>query len=103
MSDQPNQIQPPEPLKKKSSMLAVFLALVPSIILLALLTFFNRSSPPAAFIFVLCGICAVCCFSSSIMLFRQNTAMAILFGILFLLLNGLISLFFGCVALFSGI
>lgn len=83
-------------------MLAVPLALMPSILLLILFTFFGRGNPPAILFFTFCGISIVCCFASAFLLFRRNTILAIIFGILFLLLNGAISFFFGCAAIFSG-
>ena len=100
MSDEP--IQPKEPTeKKKISMLALPLALMPSVLLLILFTFFGRGNPPAILFFALCGVSIVCCFASAILLFRRNTLLAILFGVLFLLLNGAISFFFGCAAILS--
>ena len=50
---------------------------------------------------LLCVVCGICCFTSSVMLFRRKTGLAILGGILFLLLNGLITFFFGCTAMIS--
>ena len=52
---------------------------------------------------LLCVVCGICCFTSSFMLFRRKTALAFFAGILFLLLNGFITFFFGCTALLSGI
>jgi len=39
-----------------------------------------------------------CCFTASFLLFRRKTGWAIAVGVLFLLLNGAISFFLGCVA-----
>jgi hypothetical protein len=103
MSDEPNQINPNElKEKEKFSALALPLAFVPSVLLLILFTFFGSGNPPAILFFAFCGVSVVCCFGSAILLFRRNTVLAILFGILFLLLNGAISFFFGCVAVLSG-
>jgi hypothetical protein len=49
----------------------------------------------------MCLVSIVCCFISSSLLFRRNKALAAIFGILFLLLNGLISFFFGCATILT--
>jgi len=48
-----------------------------------------------------CIVSVVCCFTSSLLLFRRKTAWAIAVGILFLLVNGGIAFFLGCVAAFK--
>jgi len=45
-----------------------------------------------------CIVSVFCCFISSFLLFRRKTGWAIVVGILFLLLNGALSFFLGCVA-----
>lgn len=97
----PPPISKPEG-KKKISVLALPLAFVPSVLLLMLFTLFGRGNPPATLYFVFCGISIVCCFVSAFLLFRRNTTLTILFGLLFLLLNGAISFFFGCAAILTG-
>jgi hypothetical protein len=79
MNDEPNE-------KKKSPALALMLAFAPT-----------------AMVLVTCVASGRCCFTSSFMLFRRKTGLAIFGGILFLLLNGFITLFFGCTAMLSGI
>jgi hypothetical protein len=104
MSDEPNQIQLKEQNKKgKSSVLALPLAFVPSLLLVGTASFLNHKNPPAILFAAMCLVSIVCCFVSSFMLFRRNKVLATIFGILFMLLNGLISFFFGCATLLSGI
>jgi hypothetical protein len=104
MSDEPNQFQPNEPDKnKKTSLLALPLAFVPSLLLVGTASFLNHRNPPAIFFAAMFLVSIVCCFVSSFMLFRRNKVLATIFGILFMLLNGLISFFFGCATLLSSI
>ena len=103
MSDEPNQSRPGEPEKKKTSALALPLALVPSVLILILFTFFGSGNPPMILFFAMCGASIVCCFASAFMFFRHRTFVAIFCGILFLILNGVISFFLGCAAIVSGL
>jgi len=51
---------------------------------------------------VLMGLVSlVCCFASSFLLFKRKTNRAIFCGVLLMLLNGFISLAFGCGAVFN--
>ena len=84
-------------------MLALLLAFVPSILLVSAFTFFNHGNPPAILFAALCLVSLACCFGSSFLLFQRNKVVATIFGILFLLLNGLISFFFGCATILAGI
>jgi hypothetical protein len=94
--------EPPE--KKNSStskiVLALVLAFVPAIILLATSPDFFRRNPMP----LVAGVFLVsvgCCFTSSFLLFRHKSTWAIVVGILFLLLNLLISFCLGCLTLFN--
>ena len=107
MSDEPNQAQPAAPEKKrKISRLALPLAFLPSVLLIGGLSVFATNQAPQVFqtpvfLGILCVVCIACCFTASILMFRRKTALAIVFGILFLLLNAAISFFFGCAAVLS--
>jgi len=103
MNDQPTD-------KQKSPALALMLAFAPTtmvlaIIGLALLAEAKKFTLPQSpgWVVLLCVVCGICCFTSSFMLFRRKTGLAIFGGILFLLLNGFITLFLGCCAMLSGI
>ena len=48
-----------------------------------------------------CLAAIVCCFVPSFLLFRRRTGLAIVGGLLILLINGFIALFFGCCASFK--
>jgi hypothetical protein len=89
-------IQPAEP--KKPPIIALVLAFLPAVMILALFTF--KFQFPSDWLAAPCFISVVCCFVSSFMLFARKTGLAILAGVLFLLLNGLIAFFFGCAATF---
>ena len=100
---------PIEPMEKKPSVpFALLLAFIPSPCVLAAFGVFASESNaefvnpwlPWAAIF-LAVVCVCCCFISSFILFRRKTVLTILIGVLFLLINGMISLFFGCVAVLS--
>lgn len=87
---------------------ALLLAFIPSgFLLVAFAVFASESNaqfvepwlPWAAAL--LAVVCVGCCFISSSILFRHNTGLIVSIGILFLLLNSLISFFFGCVAFLS--
>ncbi len=87
---------------KKSPALALVLGFTPAALSLAILTISGQNGPPRNLLWPMCGVSAMCCFTSSFMLFRLKTGWAIAGGLLLLLLNGAISLFAGCVALLSG-
>ena len=107
MSDEPNQAQPAAPEnKRKISRLALPLAFLPSGLLLGGLSVLTTNQAPqvfqsAVFLGILCIVCIVCCFTASVLMFQRKTVLAIVFGILFLLLNAAISFFFGCAAVLS--
>jgi hypothetical protein len=84
---------PEAPSKRKSPAPALILGFLPSVILLAAATV---KQPPNGLLFFCCIIAVICCFTSSVLLFRRGTSLAIVGGIAFLLLNAVISLFFGC-------
>jgi hypothetical protein len=110
MSDEPNQTQSTAPDgKKKSPALALVIGFLPSVLILSFLTLASSgygndmSTQISSSVFWLgFGISLICCLASSFTLFRRNTALAIFFGILFLLLNGAIAFFFGCAAVLNG-
>ncbi len=94
MSNQSDPIQPNEPdKKKKSPALALVLAFLPSVMILAILPFARNANPSTALLIAGFVISVVCCFTSSFMLFRRGTGLAILGGIIFLLLNCVVSFF----------
>src|SRR4051812_1690850 len=78
----------------------LFLAFIPSALILFLIKNSNannlKNTVAAAFTFTV-----ICSFASSFMLFRRGTVWSIVFGVIFLILNLVISLFLGCVAAFS--
>ena len=102
--NEPNQIQPPQQpgAKKPSALLALGLAFVPSFMLVSFATFAFHSSPPVVVCALFCLVSLGCCFGSALLLFQRKTGPAIFFGILFLLLNGAISFFFGCTTVLTG-
>jgi len=96
-SNDPGKIQPRE--KKESPRFALILAFIPAAMVLALLTF--KPNIRQGGLTGACILSATCCFISSFMLFSRRTGPAILAGIIFLILNGLIAFFFGCAASFQ--
>jgi hypothetical protein len=92
----------PTEIKKKSPALALILGFLPTPMALLLLP--NLMGHPAphylrGISIALCLFSAFCCFASSFMLFARRTGLAIMAGILFLIVNGLIAFFSGCSAL----
>ena len=87
--------------KLKSPAPALTLAFLPSVMVLSIIPFAKNNHPSAAFLIVCCVISIICCFTSSFMLFRRGTGLAIFGGILFLLLNAAVSFFFGCGAILT--
>ena len=81
---------------KKSPLWPLLLAFLPAVMVLALWP--PKPNIRREMYTVACSISVVCCFISSFMLFARRTGLAILAGVIFLLLNALIALFFGCVA-----
>jgi hypothetical protein len=102
MNEEPNPAKETnQPGKRKATNLfALLLAFVPSVLLIALLAFAGSSNPPAILLALSCVTSLTCCFVSAFLLFRRNTVLAILFGILFL--NGAFSFFFGCATILTG-
>jgi hypothetical protein len=80
------------------SIIALFLAFTPAALLLGLFSFKPNVGP--AGLKNACILSAICCFVSSFMLFSRRTSLAILAGVGFFILNGLIAFFLGCAASF---
>src|SRR5438270_940005 len=87
---------------KQSPALALMLGFAPAVVGLTIIAMNGQNGPPPALLWATCIIGAVCCFTSSFMLFRRKTGWAIACGLMLLLFNGAISLFTGCMALLSG-
>jgi O-antigen/teichoic acid export membrane protein len=108
MSDEPNQTQPAvSEQKRKISRLALPLAFLPSVLLIGGISVLSTNLVPQFFqsavvLGILCIVCIACCFTASILMFRRKTVVAVVFGILFLLLNAAISFFFGCATVLTG-
>src|SRR5205809_6999967 len=88
----------------KSPAIPLVLAFLPSVLFLTLLTVsaaFKWNNPPASLLIAGCIIGIIGCLTSSYMLFRRGTALAIFGGIVFLLLNGVVSFLFGCGAILA--
>jgi hypothetical protein len=88
--------EPPE----KSPVLALVLAFAPAAILLTLLGVSAALGKNLAIplLWTASIVSVGCCFTASFLLFLRKTGWAIAVGVLFLLLNGAISFFLGCVA-----
>jgi hypothetical protein len=97
MNTEPSPPNEPKNMKN-SSALALCLAFVPAAMLLALIAVGGNPGP--GMMMAACIGSVACCFSSSFMLFARKTGLAIIVGVLFLILNGLIAFFFGCAATF---
>jgi len=84
----------------KSPALALVLAFVPGAILLTLLGVSAAVGKDLTIplLWTASNVSVGCCFTASFLLFRRKTGWAIAVGVLFLLLNGAISFFLGCVA-----
>jgi hypothetical protein len=89
MNEQPEK-------SKKSPAVALLLAFLPTAIMLSLRVL--RPNISNTMLIVACVVSVICCFVSSSMLFARRSGLAILAGLFFLLLNGLIAFFLGCVA-----
>jgi hypothetical protein len=81
----------------KGLLIPLLLAFTPAALVLATLTL--KPDRHRALFVVACAISVACCFASSFMLFARRTILAILAGLLFLILNGLIAFAFGCATL----
>jgi hypothetical protein len=92
-------MNPPTEPKKKSPALALLLAFLPAAMLMLLGAMNLGQNPEKSLCMTACLLSVVCCFISSFMLFARRTGLAIAVGVLFLILNGLIAFFMGCVAL----
>lgn len=90
-------------IEKESSAMPLALAFLPSVMVLLFFTFQSQHhDPPTVLLMAMCLISVGCCFTSSFMLFSRGTVFGVLGGILFLLLNLVVSAFLGCLALASG-
>jgi glycerol-3-phosphate acyltransferase PlsY len=83
--------------KKKSPAVALLLGFLPTAIILGFRMVHPNISRTT--IIVACVVSVLCCFVSSFMLFARGTGLAILAGVIFLILNGFIAFFTGCLAL----
>jgi len=95
--------EPPPLPPKKPLTLPVVLAFVPSALALLL---FGLTPPKSALVpccIVAAGISIICCTISSAMLFKRNTAAAIVFGVLLGMLNLVVSAGLGCAAMLNDI
>ena len=107
MSDEPNPTPPAvSENRRKISKLALPLAFLPSVLLIGGLSVLATNQAPQVFqspvfLGIICVVCIACCFTASILMFRRKTVLAIMFGILFLLLNAAISFFFGCATILT--
>jgi hypothetical protein len=100
-NETPESYDPDQKDKERSSgsglLIALLMAFTPAAMALALFTLKPNIAP--RLFMVPCVLSVVCCFSSSFLLFRRRTVLAILAGVLFLILNALIAFFFGCATL----
>ncbi len=99
----PSSVAAPDglPVKSKSPGLALGLAFLPSVMVLVVIPLLKGKPPAELFVFC-CGVSVTCCFGASFLLFRRGTALAIFGGIVFLLLNAVVSFLFGCGAVLTG-
>jgi hypothetical protein len=94
---------PPSEISKRPLLWALLLGFAPSVaLLLAVFTAGQdgRNLGTNGFI-AFCAGSLICCFSSSFLMVRRRTTLAIVSGILLFLLNFCISFFFGCIAFFA--
>jgi len=91
------QPPPPEPGKKqKSPALALALAFLPSVYLLGLFSFHGQTNHPIIYMFMGCLVSVFCCLTSAWLLMKDKKGLTIVVAAIFLIVNLLISLFFGC-------
>jgi hypothetical protein len=88
---------------EKSNKFPVVLALLLGFAPAAALLWVVRGKPSSQLCIVLAMAALICCFSSSFLLFRRKTTLAIISGIFLVLLNLAVSFLFGCAALLSGL
>ncbi len=88
---------------KTSPLPALVLAFAPAAVFLTLLGMSAASGKNLTIpsLWAACVVSLICCFTSSFLLFRRKTGWAIAAGFFFLLLNGVMSFFLGCVAAFK--
>ena len=86
---------------QKSLTAALLLGFAPALLSLLNGTTSGQSGPSSEMLWSLCVVSVFCCFASSFLMFRRRTGWAIMVGIIFLLLNAMISFFTGCVAFFK--
>jgi hypothetical protein len=96
--DTPQPDDPDNRPGRSSPALALFMAFVPAAILLSLMTFAPKASHELLMFGFIMSI--IFCFISSFMIFARRTGLAIVVGLCFLVLNGLIVLFLGCASMF---
>ncbi|MBI3879515.1 MAG: hypothetical protein HY301_05565 [Verrucomicrobia bacterium] len=92
---------PPDHQPKPSPALALILGFVPAALGLLLMASNPGKKELVPLLIGLAVGSLVCCLASSLLLFRRHTGGAIAGAIVFLLLNGFIAFFSGCLALFS--
>ena len=85
----------PEPTRKPIA-LPLILAFVPSVLALVIIGISPDKHQTAAFCVPAAVVSFGCCFAFSFMLFRRKTAAAIVTGILFILLNLVVTIGLGC-------
>jgi len=92
-------IEPP----KSSPAFVLALGFAPAAVFLALLGMSAASGKNLTIpsLWAACIVSVICCFTSSFLLFRRKTGWAVAAGFFFLLLNGAISFYLGCVAAFK--
>jgi len=94
MSNEPKDLSPA---------LALALGFVPSATLLTIFGYASLNQKVTNTMFLMAALLSVvCCFTSSFLLFRRKTGLAIVAGILLLLVNFGITFFLGCMALLNG-
>ena len=74
------------------------MAFTPAAMFMGMIALAGRKIAPNVLV-AACVISLACCFGASSMLFARRTALAIVAGVLFLILNGVIAFFFGCASL----
>jgi hypothetical protein len=102
MNSTPPPLVPVDQPRSKFPVLALVLAFLPAALVLVIGTTSGQNGPPALVLWSTAAVSVVCCFISSFMLIRRKAVWAIVLGIVFLLLNMVISFFVGCVAVLKG-
>jgi hypothetical protein len=102
-SPRPRTLVDPPP----NPMLGVGLGLAPTLLIMLIQTMsgVSRNQTDSSFLTMLMLACflvsVICCFGSGFILFQRRTALAIVAGVLFMLLNAVFSFWFGCAAVIS--